>query len=58
MKVYKILAIIVIILGTMSFITYKLCKNDFNAYIGKIQEERTNGVIEKFVIRLEREKEG
>ena len=35
MKIYKILAIIVIILSTISFITYRLCKNDFGAYIGK-----------------------
>ncbi len=34
MKVYKILAIIVIILSSISFITYRLCKNDFGAYIG------------------------
>lgn len=34
MKVYKILAIIVIILSSISFITYRLCKDDFVAYIG------------------------
>jgi len=34
MKIYKILAIIVIILSSISFITYRLCKNDFGAYIG------------------------
>lgn len=35
----------------------EIYQTDF-VYRGKIQEERTNGVIEKFVIRLEREKEG
>ena len=34
MKIYKILAIIVIILSSIPFITYRLCKNDFGAYIG------------------------
>ena len=34
MKIYKILAIIVIILSSISFITYRLCKNDLKAYIG------------------------
>ena len=34
----------------------EMYENDF-VYSGKIQEERINGVIENFVIRLEKEKE-
>ena len=34
----------------------EMCKNDF-IYSGKIQEERVNGIIQKFVIRLEREED-
>ena len=32
----------------------EMYKNDF-IYSGKIQEERVNGVIQKFIIRLEKE---
>ena len=35
MKIYKILAIIVIILASISFITYRLCKFNLEAYFGK-----------------------
>lgn len=42
MKVYKILAIIVIILASISFTTYRLCKYNLKAYLGKTRD--INGI--------------
>ena len=35
MKIYQIIAIINVILITLSFFTGRLCKNDFKYWIGK-----------------------